>query len=181
MTWPHLWHAKLILRPKSEALQVFSCGALVCWVVCFPQLLRNPMGRCLSSHQVTAHYLLTSQWADTCLASLSKRIFVPGKEKKSLHSLWKLFQAPTYIWPLGLSLAMCSGSWRDFCTRTSIPIKAKGDEWKLIHQDVTLYPSCLCYYLSKPMVYLVFWLLEMIIFSPIFNQEKFQNIVERNL
>ena len=28
---------------------------------------------------------------------------------------------------------------------------------------------------------LEFWLLEVKIFSPIFNQEKFQNIVERNL
>ena len=58
-----------------------------------------------------------------------------GKEQKPLHclsrSLW--WEAPAYIWPLWLSLAMCSGNWRDFCTRTSVP--AKGDEYKLIHQD----------------------------------------------
>ena len=132
-----------------------------------------PWGHCtLSAHQpVGRHLPHFPQQKDPC-----------SGERKDISSLsWKLFQAPAYIRPLWLSLAMCSGSWRDFCTRTSIPIKAKGDEWKLIHQDVTLYPSCLCYYLSKPMVYLVFWLLEMIIFSPIFNQEKFQNIVERNL
>ena len=94
-----------------------------------------------------------------------------SRERKEISSLFlKLFQAPTYIWPLWSSSAVIS-----------MPIKAKGDEWKLIHQDLTLYPTCLCCYLSKPVVYLGFCLLEMKIFSPMFNQEKFQNIVERNL
>lgn len=126
----------------------------------------------LSAHQpVGRHLPHFPQQKDLC-----------SWERKEISSLFlKLFQAPTYIWPLWLFLAVCSRNWRDFCTRISMLIKAKGDEWKLIHQDLTLYPRCLCCYLSKPVVYLEFWLLEMKIFSPIFNQEKFQNIVERNL
>ena len=43
-----------------------------------------------------------------------------------------------------------------------------------------LYPSWLCYCLSNPVAYLEFWLLEMIIFSLTFYQEKFQTYTWKN-
>lgn len=83
MCWAHLWaEGWNILNTFMQWINVLArlCALSDHWRIQWRDI--SPL---------TAHYLLTSQWADTCLPSLSTGTFVPGKGTETSSLSVKIF------------------------------------------------------------------------------------------